>query len=273
MAFDVGAGLAQVGQTVTQVAGAGMLEQQRATLEQQRLQLANDLAGQRESAGRQETAALSAAENRRHEAFQAGEGEKNRAAQLEAHKISAGASAASAATHLQAVREQIAAAEKLGDFHYNDDGTASMVNKRTGVATPVLGPDGQPRKFANPEKAKAQAELITTTKGQLDSTIRLYEADLKQAQAELTQAMKSPMAMVDPAKDPAVAEARKAVEAVRQKYEPRIATMTGRLDQIYSDLGVKAGLPTKGYDLNKYLKKPPDEAPPPRGLLDTPANY
>lgn len=278
MAFNVAAGLSQMGETVAKVTGLAALEQQKSGLETERLKLANDLAMQRESAGRKEQHGLNLETLEKQQTFQASEGDKTRATQLEAHRISASASMASAGAHLQGVREQIAAAEKLGEFHYNEDGTASMVNKRSGIATPVLGDDGQPKKFQNPEKAKAQAELVTTTKLQLDSTVRLYEAELRQAQTELTQALKSPMAMVDPSKDPSVTEARKALDAVRKKYEPKIDTMSKRLESLYSDLGVKSGMPgskAQAYDLNKYIKgrdTPPPAAPgtpvPGTGLID-----
>lgn len=278
VAINVGAGIAQMGETVAKATGAAALEQQRSELQKESMVLANRLAGERESTGRREQHGLNLETLDKQQTFQGAEGDKTRATQLEASRISAGASAASSAAHLQGVREQIAATMQLGDFKYNEDGTASMVNKRTGVATPVLGDDGQPKKFANPEKAQAVAKLVETTKDQLNSTVRLYETDLKQAQAELAAALKSPGAMVDPVKDPGVLEAKKAIEAIRLRYEPSIKTLTNRMDQIYSDLGVKSGMPTQGkpggYDLNKYMKPPPEAAAPASvGIINTPANY
>lgn len=279
MPFDPGAGLAQVGDTVGKFAGLAALEQQKSGLEAERLKLANDMAMTRESAGRQEAHTLELDTLGKRQAFEGTENEKNRAATLEAHKISAGASLAAAGMHLQATRETIAATERLGDFHYNDDGTASLVNKRSGVATPVLGADGEPRKFANPEKARAQAELITTTRDQINSTVRLYETDLKQAQGELQAALKSPGAMVDPAKDPGVLDAKKNIDAIRQRYEPRITTMTNRMNQLYSELGVKAGIPTQGgagvlkYDAQgNRVDAPSVEAPATPGMINSTAD-
>lgn len=282
MAFNVAAGIAQMGESVAKISGLAALEQQKSGLENERLKLANDLAMQRESVGRKEAHGLDMEKLEKSQTFQAAEGDKTRATQLEASRISAGASMANAGTHLQAVREQIAASEKLGDFRYNEDGTASMVNKRSGVATPVLGEDGQPKKFSNPDKAKAQAAMIETTKDQLNSTIRVYEADLKQAQAAYKAATDSIGGKMDPTKDPGVLEAKKEIEAVRQKYEPKITTLTSRLDQIYTDLGVKAGMATQkpgGYDLNKYMKgggntpAAPSAPSAPRGILSNPDNF
>lgn len=279
MPIDIGAGIAQMGETVGKFAGVAALEQQKSGLEAERLKLANDMAMQRESAGRQEQHTLDIDTLGKKQAFEGSEGEKNRAAQLEAHKISAGASLAAAGMHLQATRETIAATERLGDFKINEDGTASLVNKRTGVATPVQGPDGSAVKFSNTDKAKAQAELITTTKDQINSTVRLYETDLKQAQGELQAALKSPGAMVDPSKDPGVLEAKKGIDAIRQKYEPRITTMTNRMNALYSELGVKAGVQTSGapgimkYDAQgNRVEAPSAEAPATPGMIDSTAD-
>lgn len=264
MVFDPGAGVAAAGEAMGKVAGLATLEQQKSGLETEKLKLANDLAMTRESKGRQETAALQSTENQRHEGFLTSEGKLNR----ESSERTAGMTAG---THLQGIKLQIEAAEKQGEIKIGEDGTGLLINRKTGKTTPLLDDSDMPLKFANPEKAKAQAELITTTRDQLTSTVRLYETDLKQAQAELTAALKSPNAMIDPQKDPGVIEARKAIDAVRQRYEPKLQMMTGRMNQLYTALGVKADLPNQapaGKSISDFDRTPAPAAPAPRGLLD-----
>jgi hypothetical protein len=58
MMVSLGAGLSAAGQAVSNFAGTAGLEQQKADLEGQKLQLANQLATQRESFGRQEAAGI-----------------------------------------------------------------------------------------------------------------------------------------------------------------------------------------------------------------------
>lgn len=269
MAFDVGAGLAQLGETAGKFAGLAALEQQKSGLETERLKLANDLAMTRESAGRQEQHALDIDKLGKVQAFEAGENEKNRATTLEAHRISAGASVAAAGMHLQAAREQIAAMERQPDYKVADDGTLLMIPKKVGVggsvtATPVLDANGAPQKVANPDKAKAQAELLTTTRTQVENLYHLYSADLKQAQADLTQAQKSPESITNPK---IVEDARKAVEDVRARYQPKIEAMTNRMNALYNELGVKAQVntgaaPAGAPSLDTFLRMPTAPAAP-----------
>lgn len=266
MAFDVGAGIAAMGEQVAKVTGLAALEQQKSGLENERLKLANDLATTRESKGRQESHVLDMEKLDKSQTFQASEGDKTRATQLESARIHASTAGASAAAHLQGIREQIAFQQGQPDYKVSDDGTLLSIPKQSkdasgkvvpSTATPVAGADGKPIHVANPEKAQAVAKLVEVTKDQLTNTTRLYETDVKQVQAELAAALKTPGAMIDPTKDAGVIEAKKALDAVRQRYEPTINTLNKRLDGLYSDLGVKAGRPgsgQSGYDWSKYTK-------------------
>lgn len=277
MAFNVGAGLAQMGQATSQFTGLAALEAQKSGLEMEKLKVANDLAMERESKGRQESAALQSAENQRHEGFLGAEGEKNRQATLEGHRISAGSAAATAAAHLQGIRMQLDAAAEQGDFRLGAEGEGMLVNRRTGKVTPILDADGKPKTFMDPEKAKAQGELITTTRNQLDSAVRLYETDLKQAQAELSAALKSPMAMTDPNKDPSVEAARKQIEQIRAQHEPKITALNNRLTSLYTQLAGKAKIdttagPTGAPSLDSFIRKPTEPetpATPGAGLINS----
>jgi hypothetical protein len=242
MVFDVSAGLSQMGESVGRVAGLAALEQQKSGLEAEKIRLASDLAGERESKGRQETAALQSKENVRHEGFQATENELNRKAQLEAHRISADSAAATANAHLKGIQMQIDHAERQGDVKIGEDGAGLLINRATGKSTPLLDDKGAPLKFSNPEKAKAQAELIQLTRDQMTATTRQYEIEYRQASTELTTAMKSPGAMLDPQKDPGVLEAKKRLEEIQKKYEPQIKLFQQRASQLSEALTGKTNL-------------------------------
>lgn len=94
--FNVGAGLAQMGQTVAQTMGAGMLEQQRAMLERERLTLANTMAAERESKGRAEAHGYDMAKTDKVQQYDMEKTDKTIAAELKRTSISAGASIAAA---------------------------------------------------------------------------------------------------------------------------------------------------------------------------------
>jgi hypothetical protein len=101
--FNVAAGLSQMGETVAKVTGAAALEQQKSGLETERLKLANQLAAERESKGRQEAHGLDMQKLDKTQTFTAGESEKDRANRLEATRISAGASVAAAKMQIDAM--------------------------------------------------------------------------------------------------------------------------------------------------------------------------
>lgn len=262
MAFDVGAGLAQMGETTSKVAGASLLETQKAELEKQKIVLADELAGKRQDKQNEFTAG----ESEKHRGFLGAEGEANRKNSLEGHRIAAAASAASAGAHLTAVREQIAFQERQPDYKVGGDGTLFSIPKQSkdekgnpvpSKATPVLGPDGQPMVVANPEKAQAIAKLVDVAKTDYVETLRRYEIDMKEAQNALKLASDSVGAKVDGDKDPGVVAAKKAVDDIKKKYNPEINSHRARIGQLQEQLGIKAGMATPGDDtpdLSGYLK-------------------
>lgn len=73
MAFSLLNGLSEMGKSTAAFAATAGLEAQKSDLQRQTLMLADQLAGARESAGRQETAGLTSQENRRQETFRSGE--------------------------------------------------------------------------------------------------------------------------------------------------------------------------------------------------------
>lgn len=104
MAFDLGNGLSAAGTAVAATAGAYTLESQKADLENQKIQLADALAGKRESAGRQEQGMINATAADKAETFQGGQNDLNRASEEKRTKMSSDATLGSAATSAAASR-------------------------------------------------------------------------------------------------------------------------------------------------------------------------
>lgn len=109
MAFDIGAGLSEMGKTVAQATSVGMLEQMKSQNEIERIKLANDLAAERESRGRKEAHGYDMEKMDKEHTFRAAESKADRENRLQTTQISAGATIYSANTQLQAAREGIAA--------------------------------------------------------------------------------------------------------------------------------------------------------------------
>lgn len=76
MGFNLGAGLAEMGRSVAATAGEAALNLQRSELDRQRMELADSLAGERESKGRKEQSLLNAAENEKERAWRSDEATK-----------------------------------------------------------------------------------------------------------------------------------------------------------------------------------------------------
>jgi len=267
MAFNIGAGLSQMGQATSQFTGLAALEAQKSSLETEKLKIANDLAMQRESAGRQEAAALQTAENQRHEGFLAKEGEANRAAQLEGHRISAGSAAATAAAHLKGIQMQLDAQAAQGKFELGQDGVGYRVDLRSGKAEPIVGDDGKPRIFKDPEKTLATNKLLQVTHDDMTSLARQYELELRQATQVYQTLAKDQLAAVDPEKQKALKEAAAEVKAVQSKFEPKLDALRGRMRDLSEQLGLKSGIQTTGtirYDAQGNRIE--DEKPAPAGV-------
>lgn len=279
MVFDIGNGLSEMGKNIAQTAQAWTLEAQKADLEKEKVVLADQLAGAREEKHR----GFLTSERESTQTFQSGENEKTRANHLdvakiglEGHKISAGASIASANIHADTVMKQIAAENaRATAFQPNPDGTMSMVNKVDGKITPLVNADGTPAKFKDPDLAKAQLEAVRATSTQLSDLQRKYQTDVVGPRQALIAVQKD-MTLVGPAKEQAIKAAREEVERVEKIYKPEFDRLNGRLENLSNALIDKAGLqtptvppgsPTVVPDLNKYLK-PPTKAP--TGMIDTP---
>lgn len=262
--FDVGAGLAKAGEMVGQVAMVGAIVQQRAALERQRLELANELAGQRESAGRQEEAALRGAENEKQRGFLAGENEKNRASEERRTGMSTGATLAAARMQIEARREETekviaAKREAATELQIGEDGVAYAVNP---ISRQVerLKIDGQPLKSRDRDQAKAQTEMIRTYATQLSDLSRSYVPQINALEATVRTLEKDPLAKVDPQAKRELERAQAEVKALRERYEEERLPLINKLNQIGVSLGAKAKIgssaPTGARPLSDFIRKP-----------------
>lgn len=279
MAFDIGNGLASAGAAVADTAGKYTLEAQKGELENQKIMLADQLAGKREETQR---------------GFLAGESEKERGSRekisgetnathieaakigLQGHLASAGATLEGARIHANSVEKQIAAENARSTaIQMNDDGTSSIVNKVTGKVDPLLGPDGQPMRFKDPDLAKAQLEAVRTTSTQLGDLQRKYQTDVTGPRQSLLQAQKDPM-LIGPEKAKAIADAKAEVDRIEKQYAPDFLRLNSRLDTLAESLGTKAKIAptsTGGRPPLSDFSKPPavTATPTSPSLVSTPA--
>lgn len=79
MGFNLGAGLAKMGESIANTAGEAAINIQRAELEKERIALADSLAGARESKGRQEAGMINAAAAKEDRDWRTAEAEKREA--------------------------------------------------------------------------------------------------------------------------------------------------------------------------------------------------
>lgn len=277
MVFNVGNGLSEMGKSLNQTFQAYNVEAQKAELETQRLKLANDLAMERESLGRKETAAFAETAAEKQRGWQSGEFQLNRDSEERRTKMqnetSITTAGISAGAQLQAARENIAARASENEKHIaaqfklantfklNDDGAASLVNPVDGKVTKLTDADGNAVKFSNPDVARAQGELVKLTTEQLSALTRQRATDLQQAQADLKEVMKPPGPMTNP-NDPELQRARARVEQVKQQYDPQITALNQRLNSIAGQLATNGKLNVQGPGGSAKLSDF-DRGPPP----------
>ena len=122
MAFDVGAGLAEMGGAIAKTAGTALLEQQKADLDKERIILADELAGKRQDkqneflkGERIETQTYQSGEKQKDRELTVSEGALNRASHERTAAMSAGASIQSARIHQETAKMQVEAMSGLRD--------------------------------------------------------------------------------------------------------------------------------------------------------------
>lgn len=122
--FDVSAGLAEMGKTVSQTMSVAMLEQMKAANEESRIKLANDLATERESRGRKEAHGYDMEKMEKDQTFKAAEGKADRDNRLATTGMSVGGQLASTRMTIDARREEAEldrkarAAERQADYDF-----------------------------------------------------------------------------------------------------------------------------------------------------------
>lgn len=279
--FDIGAGLAEMGKSMAQSASLALLEQQKSDNDTERLRLANELATERESRGRKEAHGYDMEKLDKTQQFTGTQNDLDRQNRITTAGIGAGATLSAAQMQINARREEAALdrkeraseldlrlkAQRDGNatVKINDDGTASYVNPADRTVAPVLGPDNQPVKFRDVDRAKAQAELLVTTRDQYREINTQYKTEMKQAQDQLNKAQESITGRVDGDNDPGVIAAKEAIKEIRNRFEPRINLLDQRYNAISQSLTEKSGVkvpgtaPGQGKKLSDFDRTPDPE--------------
>lgn len=179
--FNIGAGFAQMGETVGRVAGLAFLEQQKSGLEAERLRLANDFAMQRQT----QQQGFEMEKLGKTQEFQKGESALDRASAEKRTAMSAGASVESARISAGGAMARL---EKEIEFRTqsagrididHDTGEAQIVNPITGKVKPLLKEDGTPAKIRDPDEARMIAKSMDTLNTQLDRVNDRYAPELR----------------------------------------------------------------------------------------------
>lgn len=223
MPFSLMNGLSSLGTGVAQFAGAAGLEAQKAQLNQQTLQLADQLATVRESAGRQEAGQIAATAAEKEHGFQSGENVLTRASQLAVANVGAGATLGAA--NIQAAAEkyradtqskdvyaQIAAADptrqqeilasqqKVAFEAVQTQNAKALQDAHTALQAETTKPDADPGKIANLKsqvvalETSASTEAATTT-----AAAAMYRTDMEAVQHYNTQLVTATAALNNPA--------------------------------------------------------------------------
>lgn len=281
--FSVANGLSEMGKTVAQTAQAWTLEAQKAEEQRKAIELAEQLASQRED----KRMAFQSGEAEKDRGWKTGEGDKERGSRekiasennktsLATAGISAGATitaaqigaasrasetdktlAAAAARHKETIDATIAghAVPKI-----NEDGTVSIINPARGTAQKLTDDEGNPVKLRDSERAKAQSDSIKALHDTLNSQTRLYEIEMRQAQAELKSILEGE-GRIDP-NSKAVKEARQRINEIKDKYEPQIQQQQAQMRSLITGLLEQAKLP--------QASSGGDKRPPLSDLIKTP---
>lgn len=281
MAFDLGAGLSEMGKNIASTAGEAAINYQKADLDKQRELLANELASTRETnlEGLRQRGEISV-ENLRNTHENARIGLNKDAtiavndaqikAQISAHveelkadtKEAINKTKALSAPDILAATHAIAAASAIPNLQLTtaEDGTAQTYNPLTGKITPIMS-NGMPVKLANPETAKAIVEQTNA---------------LRVAGSDLDRNMKADLdAYRMLHKDDAAEEQDKGIADIQNYYRPKLTEVRNQLLSLTTALGVKTGIgldkgtpPPGAPPLSTFVK--PAKPAANRGLMDGP---
>lgn len=274
MAFDVAAGLASAGEAVSKVAGLAALEQQKSGLEAERLKLANDLATQRQV----QQQGFEMTKLGKVQEFTGAENEKNRAAQLEAHKISAGASIASAQIHAASIDKQIAAMAPLRKVQVEDAkietaAKKALVDAHSEYVSALEGGDADKADKAiqklgalsySPKDEVAQASLY-------QQQAKLIEAALSSAMTRLATLQSHAETMITDEGKQTVDMLSRQVKDLSEQYRAAVNAAQSALDRLPQSKSKLS--PTGAPPLGSFLRVTPPPLPgaanaKPPGLID-----
>lgn len=252
MAFDFGAGLAAMGETVAKLGGAAALEAQRAELAKESMVLANELAGERESRGRKESHGYDMEKLGKTQEFDKWKVETTEAGANSRNAASVGASLAVARMGIDAraaendkmiqANERMASQMKIGA-----DGTAFSVNPVTQTVTP-LTVNGEPMKFADPEEAKARLELVKVRTAQIRDVNQTYQPQIQSLESSLRAMQKEMVTGQKPSAEMIDTEKRlKAVIGQRDEERSPLLHELNQLSDYFTNKG-KVGAPTPSKD-------------------------
>lgn len=165
MPFDISNGLANAGTAVAATAGQYALESQKAELENQKVMLADQLAGKRESAGRQEQGLINATAADKLQTFQGGQNDLNRASEEKRTTTSANAT--------------------LGSARYTADAHLQGINLEADYKKEVARIEGEYR--------TKQTEMMTGSRESIADKNRSSKEDIAKLQADIRTNMRASM--------------------------------------------------------------------------------
>lgn len=245
--INLGAGLSQMGQGIADVGTTGL----KNALDNQKLILANQLAGARETA----LAHTTGQESRQTAAF---ENELPTSPTVKAQLASqekiatAHDTTSTAIAKMQTAAEvkdtamQIAANSKEISID-SDTGNAVITDRQTGKSTPLLGANGQPFRPVNPAQAQLAISAINSANEQLRNVYLQRGQDISAARSAYNDAVTMSGGDVD---SPKAKTAKQALDAVSSRYDGTIATLSQQITsytaQLYGKSAMAPGQKTAG---------------------------
>lgn len=184
--INLGAGLAAMGSSI---ADTGMFAEKNA-LDNQKLQLASELAGGREHAGRVETGQIQSGLQAQSETFQAGQQEKSQTFQAGEQTEKIGSEEKIAGEQIKANSANIAAqigAEKT-TLQFDSNGNPFTLNEITGKQTPLLDSSGKPLQIINTALVPIAQATVNSNNEQMRAENQTYTGQLNSLNQQMKEA-------------------------------------------------------------------------------------
>lgn len=231
-------GLSTMGASIASTAGSAALELQKSQLEEEKEQLASQLAEGRESrmesqrqAGQEKLIPLQTEANIKVAQATSDFGVTAHGKELK-QETDAAISKVKALSQpdMLAAQRAITMASTLPNYslQIGDDGSAQLLNTLTGQVKPATDASGTPVKFQNP----AQMQAITAQVNALRDHSRDVDYAYRQELTAASSAYKT---------DPSEAN-KAAIQAVKDKYDPLLNDIGHQFEALTTALGGKSGL-------------------------------